>query len=51
MTADFSIVETFRSTDKCGHTVEGRVCEELVEGRWEGFVSGGVCWPCRKGAK
>lgn len=50
-TTDFRIVETFQSTDKCGHTVEGRVCQELIEGRWEGFVSGGVCMKCRKASK
>jgi hypothetical protein len=52
MSADFRIVERGYSKDStCGHHVEYRVCEELVEGRWEGFVSGGVCWKCRKASK
>jgi hypothetical protein len=47
--ADFRIVQCGYSKDpRCGHEVEYRVCEELVEGRWERFVSGGVCWKCRK---
>jgi hypothetical protein len=51
VSADFRIREIFRSADRCGHVVEGRVCEELVEGRWEPFVSGGVCVKCRREAK
>jgi hypothetical protein len=51
MDADFRIIETGTAKDsRCGHMVEYRVCRELVEGRWEGFVSGGVC-NCRKGDK
>lgn len=45
---DFRIVETSTYTARCGHAVEYRVCEELVEGRWEGFVSGGVCLKCSR---
>ena len=50
MSNDFRIREVNRETAKCGHVVEYRVCEELVEGRWEAFVSGGVCLKCRKDA-
>jgi hypothetical protein len=48
MTTDFRIREINREVARCGHEVEYRVCEELVEGRWEPFVSGGVCLKCRK---
>jgi hypothetical protein len=49
MDTDFRITETGITKDsRCGHKVAYRVCEELVEGRWEPFVSGGVCLKCRK---
>lgn len=54
MTPNFRVLETSRYVAGCGHPVEYRVCEELVAGRWEGFVSGGgapgnVCWSCYRG--
>ena len=39
ITPDFRMSEPTLTVGRDGQTYRTRLCEELIEGRWEGFVS------------